>query len=61
IIFAAAVNHIKIATESTEEHGKINTLQEIISCSSVDSVAIQATLKLRAGAEKNPAPTETGD
>ena len=29
-----------MATESTEEHGKINALRIIFSCSSVDSVAI---------------------
>ena len=29
-----------MATESTEEHEKINTLQKLVSCSSVDSVAI---------------------
>ena len=28
-----------MATESTEEHGKIKNFQEIFSCSSVDSVA----------------------
>jgi len=31
---------IKIATESTEEHEKINALEKILLCSSVDSVAI---------------------
>jgi len=30
-----------MATEPTEEHGKINILQEIFACSSVDSVAIK--------------------
>ena len=30
-----------LATESTEEHGKINNLQEIFPCSSVDSVAMK--------------------
>ena len=29
-----------MATESTEEHGNINALKTIFSCSSVDSVAI---------------------
>ena len=31
----------KLAMESSEEHGKINNVQEIFPCSSVDSVAMK--------------------
>jgi hypothetical protein len=40
LILRYSVKKPQLATESTEEHGNINALKTVFSCSSVDSVAI---------------------